>query len=95
MISNIRTDHSRKFKNKSFNKYYDDIRIEHNFLASRTSQKNGVVEKKNRTLEEIARTMLCENFLQKYFWAEVVNTTCFIINPVMARAILKKILYEL
>ena len=37
---------------------------------------HGVVERKNRTLQEMARTMIQENNLAKYFWAEAVNTTC-------------------
>ena len=39
--------------------------------------------------------MLCENSLPKYFWAEMVDTACFIINRAMIRPILKKTLYEL
>ncbi|GAV66778.1 hypothetical protein CFOL_v3_10288, partial [Cephalotus follicularis] len=49
----------------------------------------------NRTLEEIGRTMLCENNLPKYLWAKAVNTECYIINRVMIRSILKKTPYEL
>ena len=41
--------------------------INHNFSAPRTPQQNGVVERKNRTLQEMARTMLNENNLPKYF----------------------------
>ena len=40
---------------------------DHNFSAPRIPQQNGVVERKNRTLKEMARTMLCENNLPKYF----------------------------
>jgi len=41
--------------------------ILHNFSAPRTPQQNGVVERKNRSLEELARTMLSESSLPKYF----------------------------
>ena len=60
-----------------------------------TPQQNGVVERKNRILVEMAQTMLCENNLPKYFWAEAVNTACYIINRVMIRPIIKKTPYEL
>ena len=43
----------------------------------------------------MARTMLCENNLPKYFWAKGINTSCYIINRAMIRPILKKTLYEL
>ena len=43
----------------------------------------------------MARTMLCENNLPKYFWAEAINTSCYIINRAMIRPILKKTPYEL
>ena len=43
----------------------------------------------------MARTMLCEKNLPKYFWAEAINTSCYIINRAMIRLILKKTPYEL
>ena len=39
--------------------------------------------------------MLCENGLPKYFWAETVNTTCYIINRTLIRPLLKKTPYKL
>ena len=75
--------------------FCDDLGIDHNFSATRTPQLNGVVERNNRTLEEMARTMLCENNLPKYFWMEAVNTAWYVINCVMIRSILKKTPYEL
>ncbi len=46
-------------------------------------------------MEEIVRILLNDIFLLKYFWAEAVNTVCYIMNRVLIRFILKKILYEL
>nr|GEY60956.1 copia protein [Tanacetum cinerariifolium] len=48
-----------------------------------TPQQNGVDEKKNRTLIEAARTMLADSFLPTTFWAEVVNTACYVLNRVL------------
>ena len=53
------------------------------------------MERKNRTLEEMAQTMLCESHLPKYFWAEIVNTAYYILNRSLIRSIHKKIPYEL
>ena len=43
----------------------------------------------------MARSMLCENRLPKYFWAEAVNTACYITNRALIRPLLKKTPYEL
>ena len=53
------------------------------------------MERKNISLEELARTMLSESFLPKYFWADAVSTTCYVMNRVLIRPILKKTPYEL
>ena len=66
-IVSIRSDHSSEFENQRFEKFCNENDIKHNFLAPRTPQQNGIVERKNRTLEEMARTMLCENNLSRYF----------------------------
>jgi len=53
------------------------------------------MERKNRALEEIAITLLNETNLPKYFWADAVNTACYVLNRVLIRPILKKTPYEL
>ena len=45
--------------------------------------------RKNRSLEELAKTMLSESSLPKYFWADVVSTACYVMNRVLIRPILK------
>ncbi|GJU25747.1 ribonuclease H-like domain-containing protein [Tanacetum coccineum] len=54
---------------------------------------NGVAERKNRTLIEVARTMLAD--LPVPFWAEAVNTACYVLNRVLVTKPQNKILYEL
>ena len=53
------------------------------------------MERKNRSLEELARTLLNDSNLRKYFWADAVNTAYYVLNRALIRLILKKILYEL
>ncbi|XP_070008289.1 uncharacterized protein [Nicotiana sylvestris] len=45
-----------------------------------TPQQNGFMERENRTLEDMARTMLIDIDVPKSFWAEVVNIACYLIN---------------
>ena len=65
------------------------------FCPQSTPTERGVVERKNRTLEDMTRTMLFASGLPKNFWVETLNTSCYIINRCMIRPILNKTPYEL
>nr|GEY19492.1 retrovirus-related Pol polyprotein from transposon TNT 1-94 [Tanacetum cinerariifolium] len=92
----IKTDHGRKFDNEvQFGEFCNANGITHNFSASRTPQSNGVVERKNRTLQETSMTMLNEQSLPQKFWCNVVDTSTYILNRILIRAILGKTPYEL
>ncbi|GJX27055.1 retrovirus-related pol polyprotein from transposon TNT 1-94 [Tanacetum coccineum] len=92
----IRTDHGREFDNEvQFGAYYDAQGITHNFSAPRTAQSNGVVERKNRTLQEMSRTMLNEQSIPQKFWCNVVDTSIYILNRILIRPIIGKIPYEI
>nr|GEU86003.1 retrovirus-related Pol polyprotein from transposon TNT 1-94 [Tanacetum cinerariifolium] len=95
-IVSIRTDHGREFDNEVlFGEFCNANGITHNFSAPRTPQLNGVVERKNRTPQEMSRTMLNEQSLQQKFWCNVVDTSTYILNRILIRAILEKTPYEL
>ena len=66
-ITSIRSDHGGEFDNNALEAFCNEYGFEHNFSAPRTPQQNGVVERKNRTLQEMAKTMLNENDLAQYF----------------------------
>ncbi|GJX88568.1 putative ribonuclease H-like domain-containing protein, partial [Tanacetum coccineum] len=63
--------------------------------VARTPQQNGVAERKNRTLIEAARTMLADSKLPTTFWAEAVNTACYVQNRVLVIKPHNKTPYEL
>ena len=94
-IVRIRSDNGTEFKFCGFPEFCDHNGITHEFSIARVPQQNGVVERKNRTLQEAARTMLSECNLPKYFWAEAINTACYTMNRVLLRPILNKTSYEL
>ncbi|GJW44962.1 putative ribonuclease H-like domain-containing protein [Tanacetum coccineum] len=76
----IRCDNGTEFKNSVMNEING---IKREFSVARTPQQNGVAERRNRTLIEAARTMLVDSKLLTTFWAEVVNTTCYVLNRVL------------
>ncbi|GJW80857.1 retrovirus-related pol polyprotein from transposon TNT 1-94 [Tanacetum coccineum] len=95
-ILSIRTDHGREFDNEvQFGEFCNANGITHNFSAPRTPQSNDVVERKNRTLQEMSKTMLNEQSLPQKFWCNAVDTSTYILNRILIRAILGKTPYEL
>jgi transposase InsO family protein len=60
--------------------YLEEEGVKHEFSAPYTPQQNGVVERKNRTLIDMARTMLGEFKTPERFWSKAVNTACHAIN---------------
>jgi hypothetical protein len=94
-IKKIRSDNRTEFKNSQIKGFLEDEGIKHEFSSPYTSQQNGVVERKNRTLLDMARTMLDEYKTPDQFWAEAINTVCYSINRLYLHRILKKTSYEL
>jgi transposase InsO family protein len=94
-IKKIRSDNGTEFKNSQIEGFLEDEGIKHAFSSPYTPQQNGVVERKNRTLLDMARTMLDEYKTPDRFWAEAINTACYSINRLYLHRILKKTSYEL
>ncbi|GKB42833.1 putative ribonuclease H-like domain-containing protein [Tanacetum coccineum] len=74
----IRCDNGTEFKNRVMNQFCEMKGIKREFSVARTPQQNGVAERKNRTLIEVARTMLADSKLPTTFWAKAVNTACYV-----------------
>jgi transposase InsO family protein len=94
-VKRIRSDNGTEFKKTQVEDFLDKEGIKHEFSAPYTPQQNGVDERKNRTLIEMARTMLDENKTPDRFWAEAINTVCHATNRLYLHKILKKTSYEL
>ncbi|GJV50213.1 ribonuclease H-like domain-containing protein [Tanacetum coccineum] len=91
----IRCDNGNEFKNMIMNHFYEMKGIKREFSVARTPQQNGVAERKNRTLIKAARTMLADSKLPTTFWAEAVNTACYVQNRVLVIKPHNKTPYEL
>ncbi|GJW57615.1 retrovirus-related pol polyprotein from transposon TNT 1-94 [Tanacetum coccineum] len=77
IVRYIRTDNGTEFVNQVISKYYEGVSIFHQKSVPRTPQQNGVVERRNRTLVEAARTMLIFSKAPMFLWAEAVATALF------------------
>ncbi|GJU47723.1 retrovirus-related pol polyprotein from transposon TNT 1-94 [Tanacetum coccineum] len=79
-VISVRTDRGTEFLNKTLNAFFKEEGIEHQTSTPRTPEQNGVVERRNRTLVEAARTMLSASKLPLFFWAEAIATACYTQN---------------
>nr|GFC32652.1 retrovirus-related Pol polyprotein from transposon TNT 1-94 [Tanacetum cinerariifolium] len=93
-VINIRTDNGTEFKNQVLKVYFDSVDISHQMSSVRTPQQNGVVERRNRTLVEAARTMLIFSRAPLFLWAKAIATTCFTQNRSIIHRRFHKTPYE-
>jgi len=76
-IKVIRSDNGTQYTFDKFKEFCIDVGIEHQFTTVYTPQQNGVSERKNITIMEMARCLLFEKKLPNKFWAKVVNTATY------------------
>ncbi|KAL0295953.1 UNVERIFIED_CONTAM: Retrovirus-related Pol polyprotein from transposon RE1 [Sesamum radiatum] len=81
-IKVLRSDRGKEYNNSEFDKFCEEEGIEHQTTVSYNPQQNGVSERKNRTVMEMARSMLQEKHLPKAFWAEAVYTAVYLLNSI-------------
>nr|GFB40916.1 retrovirus-related Pol polyprotein from transposon TNT 1-94 [Tanacetum cinerariifolium] len=94
-IRRIRTHNGTKFVNQTLQDYYEKVGISHETSVARSPQQNGVVERRNYTKIEAARTMLIYAQAPLFLWAEAVATVCFTQNRSIIRLRHGKTPYEL
>ncbi|GJS16319.1 retrovirus-related pol polyprotein from transposon TNT 1-94 [Tanacetum coccineum] len=94
-VRRIRTDNGTEFVNQTLREYYEKVGISHETSVASSPQQNGVVERRNRTIIEAARTMLIYAKAPLFLWAEVVATACYTQNCSIVRLRHGKTPYEL
>ena len=94
-IDIIKGDRRREFDNFDFLEFCHSLGIKHEFSALKTPQQNEVVERKNRVLQEMARTMLNQHELPTHFWVEAINTAYYTSNRTHMCPHTRKTCYEL
>nr|GEZ45408.1 hypothetical protein [Tanacetum cinerariifolium] len=91
----VHTDNETEFKNQVLKEYFDSVGITHETSAAQTPQQNGVVERRNRTLVEAARTMLIFSHAPLFLWGEAIATACYTQNHSIIHRRFNKTPYEL
>lgn len=86
-IKCLRSDNGSEYSSNSFLKYLRDKGIKIQRTAPYTPEQNGIAERCNRSIIEMARTMLNESRLKRHFWAEAVNTAVYIKNRLPSRVL--------
>ena len=89
-IKTLRTDHGGEYISQPFLNDCKEKGIKRQLTIRYSSQQNGVAERKNRMIVEMARSMLIEKGLSNTFWAEAVNTTIYLLNIYLTKAVFNK-----
>ncbi|KAL1189088.1 Retrovirus-related Pol polyprotein from transposon TNT 1-94 [Cardamine amara subsp. amara] len=94
-IQTFRTDRGGEFLSLEFNSFCEDSGIKRHLTAPYTPQQNGVVERRNRTLMEMARSILKHMHMPNYLWGEAIRHSTYLLNRVVTRALKEKTPYEM
>ncbi|GKV01270.1 hypothetical protein SLEP1_g13835 [Rubroshorea leprosula] len=79
-IKRLKTDRGGEFTSKEFQNFCENNGIRHFLTIPRSPQQNGVVERKNRTILNMVRSMLRSKNMPKEFWAEAVACAVYLSN---------------
>ena len=79
-VQKIRSDNGGEFISHALHRFFSQRGVACQFSTANTPQQNGVVERKNRTVQERACSMLSQFHLPLLSWSKVVSTTVYIIN---------------
>nr|GEV40322.1 retrovirus-related Pol polyprotein from transposon TNT 1-94 [Tanacetum cinerariifolium] len=94
-VHNINTDNGTEFVNQTLRAYFEEFRSSHQTFVACTSQQNDVVERRNHTLVEAARTMLIFLKALLFLWAKAVVIACYTKNRSLILKHHNKTPYEL
>ncbi|CAL2225681.1 unnamed protein product [Prunus armeniaca] len=89
-IKALRSDRGKEYTSKEFNKFCEDEGVEHQLTVGYAPEQNGVSERKNRTIMEMARSMIFEKGLPNTFWVEAVYTAVYLLNRCPTKALQNK-----
>ena len=86
-IQILRTDNGTEYFNHSLSTYLQENGIIHQSFCVNTPQENGVAERKNRHILEVARALLFTSHMPSQFWGDSILTTTYLINQMPSRVL--------
>lgn len=93
-IKFIQSGNGREYRNEKFDTFFKNNDIARRLAVTHTPQKNGVAERRNRTLMDMTRCLLMQSSLPSSFWGEAVNTANYIRNRCPSSSLNGKTPYE-
>ena len=94
VVRALRTDRGEEFLSQEFTRFCEDQGIRRELTAPYTPDQNGVAERKNRTVVEMARSMLKAKQMPNLWWSEAMATTVYLLNISPTMAVMNKTPYE-
>jgi len=83
----VRSDGRGEYKSNEFKRHCEELGLQHNITCPYTPQHNEVAERKNRTIMDMARSMLKAKGMPNYFWVEAVTCAVYLINRSPTRSV--------
>ncbi|KAM2893261.1 hypothetical protein FF1_008638 [Malus domestica] len=93
-LKKLRSDRGGEYVSVEFRKFCEEMGMERQLTVAYTPQQNGVAERKNRTIVEMAKCMMIEKGVRFEHWAEAVNTAVYILNKCPTKSLDKKTYFE-
>ena len=94
IIKMLRTDRGGEFTSNEFESFCEISGIQRHLTAPYTPQQNGVVERRNRTLLEMTRSILKHMEVPNYLWGEAVRHSTYLINRIATKTLILQTPYE-
>lgn len=91
----LRSDRGGEFASDEINLFCNDHSIKRQVFAPRTPQQNGIVERRNRSIMDCARTLMIEKKVPQTFWREAISATVYTLNRVQLKKGTLKTPYEI
>ena len=93
-IKVIRSDNGTEYTSDKFDRFCVEAGIVHQLTVTYSPKKNGVSERKNRTIMEMTRCLLFEKKMPKCFWEEAINIAMYLLNRLPTKVVKNKTPFE-